>query len=127
MSPPQTLSQPVTMSQPQNMQHSRNMQQPLNAPRPLNLPKPQNMPQPSDTPQPQTPAVELEFIPPCLPCIAMLPPPGDSWLHEVKRDGRRMLARRDGTRVRLFNARGDDWTIRFPDIAEAVGMLPIRS
>ena len=82
--------------------------------------------QPSMPPQP-APAGELDFVAPCLPCIAMLPPTGDSWLHEVKRDGRRMLARRDGPNVRLFNHRGEDWTIRFPHIAQAIGMLPIRS
>ena len=38
-----------------------------------------------------------------------------------------MLARRDCAIVRLFNHRGEDWTNRFPHIAEAVGMLPIRS
>ena len=75
----------------------------------------------------QPPTGELSFIEPCLPCIAILPPAGNSWVHEVKRDGRRMLARRDCANVRLFNHRGEDWTNRFPHIAEAVGMLPIRS
>src|SRR5712672_1451145 len=75
----------------------------------------------------QPPTGELKFIEPCLPCIAILPPAGNTWVHEVKRDGRRMLARRDCANVRLFNHRGEDWTNRFPHIAEAVGMLPIRS
>jgi bifunctional non-homologous end joining protein LigD len=89
--------------------------------------QPQIMSQPEIASQQPTAVGELEFIAPCLPCIAMLPPSGDSWLHEVKREGRRMLARRAGANVRLFNGRGEDWTIRFPQIAQAVGMLPIRS
>jgi len=91
------------------------------------MPQPQIMSQPQIQPQQQAPAGDLEFVAPCLPCIAMLPPAGDNWLHEVKRDGRRLVARRDGPQVRLFNHRGEDWTIRFPHVAEAVGMLPIRS
>src|SRR3954465_3283710 len=57
----------------------------------------------------QQPTGELSFIEPCLPCIAILPPAGNTWVHEVKRDGRRMLARRDCANVRLFNHRGEDW------------------
>ena len=77
--------------------------------------------------QRQTLENALSFIAPCLPCVAMLPPSGDNWLHEVKRDGQRMLVRRDGPQVRLYNLRGEDWTKRFPQIAEAVAALPIRS
>jgi hypothetical protein len=36
------------------------------------------------------------FIEPCLPSTCSLPPSGDRWLHEIKYDGYRMLARRDG-------------------------------
>jgi bifunctional non-homologous end joining protein LigD len=73
------------------------------------------------------PAIALAFIEPCLPCVALLPPSGDEWLHEVKHDGHRLLARRDGSGVRLFNQRGEDWTDRFPPIADAIGLLPVRS
>src|SRR5436190_18853005 len=73
------------------------------------------------------PAIALAFIEPCLPCVALLPPSGDEWLHEVKHDGHRLLARRDGAGVRLFNQRGEDWTDRFPPIADAIGLLPVRS
>jgi bifunctional non-homologous end joining protein LigD len=73
------------------------------------------------------PAIALAFIEPCLPCVALLPPSGDEWLHEVKHDGHRLLVRRDGAGVRLFNQRGEDWTERFPPIADAIGLLPVRS
>lgn len=41
------------------------------------------------------------------------PPPGD-WLYELKFDGYRMLARVDGSEVRVLTRRGNDWTARFP-------------
>ena len=42
------------------------------------------------------------FIPPCLPTKAAAPPSGEAWLHEIKHDGFRVIARKDGDRVRLF-------------------------
>src|SRR3954447_20241213 len=44
------------------------------------------------------------FIEPCLPSPAPNPPAGDGWIHEIKLDGFRMLARRDGAGVRLLDA-----------------------
>jgi bifunctional non-homologous end joining protein LigD len=43
------------------------------------------------------------FIAPCLPTKAPQPPTGDAWLHEIKHDGFRVVARKDGERVRLEN------------------------
>src|SRR5882757_7037977 len=71
--------------------------------------------------------VALNFIEPCLPCISLLPPSGQDWLHEVKHDGLRLLVRRDASGVKLFNALGDDWTARLPTIAEAIALLPVKS
>jgi bifunctional non-homologous end joining protein LigD len=42
------------------------------------------------------------FIPPCLPTKAQEPPSGDGWLHEIKHDGFRLLARRGAERVLLL-------------------------
>jgi bifunctional non-homologous end joining protein LigD len=42
----------------------------------------------------------------------------------VKHDGYRLLARKDGARVKLWSRRGADFTDRFPRIAEAVRGLP---
>jgi bifunctional non-homologous end joining protein LigD len=44
------------------------------------------------------------FIEPCLPTKADTPPSGALWLHEIKHDGFRVIARKDGTRVRLSTA-----------------------
>ena len=64
---------------------------------------------------------------PCLPRAAPFPPPGPDWFHEIKHDGYRMLARRDGGRVRLVSRRGLDWAWRFPMIVAAVEALAVRS
>jgi bifunctional non-homologous end joining protein LigD len=55
------------------------------------------------------------------------PPLGPGWLHEMKSDGFRLKARRDGRRVRLLTRRGYDWTNRFALIANAVAGLHRRS
>src|SRR5262249_44977074 len=51
------------------------------------------------------------FVPPCLPTKAPQPPSGDAWLHEIKHDGFRVIARKDGDRVRLYSRPGNDLTI----------------
>jgi hypothetical protein len=53
------------------------------------------------------------FIQPCLPSPAPNPPAGGGWIHEIKLDGFRMLARRDAADVRLLTRRGIDWTARY--------------
>lgn len=51
-------------------------------------------------------------------------PAGRSWLHEVKYDGYRIVARKSGDEVTLFSRSGLDWTVRFPAIAKALEKLP---
>jgi hypothetical protein len=48
----------------------------------------------------------LGFVEPCLPSSAKVPPSGPGWIHEIKHDGFRIMARRDGAGVRLFTRRG---------------------
>ena len=67
------------------------------------------------------------FIPPCLPTKAPRPPAGAVWLHEIKHDGFRVIARKDGARVRLYSRPGNDLTRQFPLIAEALARLRTRS
>jgi bifunctional non-homologous end joining protein LigD len=69
----------------------------------------------------------LGIIEPCLPSPAKVPPSGPGWLHEIKHDGFRILARRDGAGVRLITRAGNDFSSRFPFIAMAVAKLPVRS
>ena len=49
------------------------------------------------------------------------------WIHEIKHDGFRILARRDRSGVRLITRNGSDFTDRFPSIAMALKSLPVRS
>jgi ATP-dependent DNA ligase len=67
------------------------------------------------------------FIDRCLPSIARKAPDGPQWLHEVKHDGYRLMARRDGDRVRLFTRRGFDWSDRYPRIVKAMAALKVAS
>jgi bifunctional non-homologous end joining protein LigD len=67
------------------------------------------------------------FIPPCLPTKAPQPPTGDAWLHEIKHDGFRVIARKDGDRVRLYSRPGNDLTYRFTLIVESLVRLRSRS
>jgi bifunctional non-homologous end joining protein LigD len=49
------------------------------------------------------------------------------WAFEVKHDGFRFIAPRDGDRVRVFSRHGKDWTDRVPLIVEAMLALPVTS
>jgi hypothetical protein len=54
------------------------------------------------------------FIAPCLPTKIDKLPSGSQWLHEIKHDGFRIIARKNGAQVRLFGRPGNDLTRRFP-------------
>jgi bifunctional non-homologous end joining protein LigD len=69
----------------------------------------------------------LGIIEPCLPSPAKAPPSGPGWLHEIKHDGFRILARRNGAGVQLITRAGNDFSSRFPFITMAVKSLPVRS
>jgi bifunctional non-homologous end joining protein LigD len=75
------------------------------------------------TPAKKRPAL----IEPCIPTLTSRPPAGPQWVHEIKHDGYRLIARKTGDRVRLFTRRGYDWTERYPLIAKAVAALPAGS
>jgi bifunctional non-homologous end joining protein LigD len=64
---------------------------------------------------------------PCLPRPAKTPPSGPDWLHEIKHDGFRIVARKEGERVRLITRNGYDFTDRYSLIVDAIRSLPGRS
>jgi bifunctional non-homologous end joining protein LigD len=66
-------------------------------------------------------------VPPCLPTAGQQPPAGPGWIHEIKHDGFRLMARRVGGRIQLFTRNGYDWRDRYPQIAAALAVLPVRS
>jgi bifunctional non-homologous end joining protein LigD len=68
-----------------------------------------------------------EFVEPQLATLVKEAPEGDEWLHEIKLDGYRILARLDGGKVQLASRRGNDWTVRMPSIASALGRVPVPS
>jgi ATP-dependent DNA ligase len=67
------------------------------------------------------------FIAPCLPTKARTLPSGGLWLHEIKHDGFRIIARKNGAQVRLYSRPGNDLTRRFPLIVDALSRLRSRS
>ena len=67
------------------------------------------------------------FIAPCLPTKAHTLPSDGLWLHEIKHDGFRVIARKDGDRLRLYSRPGNDFTRRFPLIVDALARLRSRS
>jgi ATP-dependent DNA ligase len=50
--------------------------------------------------------LHTRFIESCLPSPGKRPPAGSDWLHEIKHDGFRIMARRDGAGVRLLTRNG---------------------
>jgi bifunctional non-homologous end joining protein LigD len=50
---------------------------------------------------------------------------GDGWLHEIKFDGYRMIARMARNRATLFSRNGKDWSDKFPSVAAALAALEL--
>jgi bifunctional non-homologous end joining protein LigD len=77
---------------------------------------------------PQAPKEPLPpFIPPQLASQATAPPSAAGWLHELKLDGYRIQARKNGSQVQLLTRTGLDWTHRMKSIATAVATLPAQT
>jgi bifunctional non-homologous end joining protein LigD len=78
-------------------------------------------------PPAQTPKETLpDFIPPQLALQSEKPPSSTGWLHELKLDGYRIQARKEGSRVQLLTRTGLDWTHRMKTIAAQVATLPFQ-
>jgi bifunctional non-homologous end joining protein LigD len=69
----------------------------------------------------------LPSFEPCLPRLANRPPAGPGWLHEIKHDGFRILAYRQGRIIRLLTRNGNDLSDRFPLAVDAVTALSVKS
>jgi bifunctional non-homologous end joining protein LigD len=52
------------------------------------------------------------FVVPAQPVKASKPPVGSDRVHEIKRDGYRIIVRRDGSKVRLYSRNAYDWRAR---------------
>ncbi len=52
---------------------------------------------------------------------------GSGWVHEIKHDGYRVIARKEGDRVRLGSRHGTDFTAKFTRVAKAIGAPPVEN
>ena len=67
-----------------------------------------------------------KFISPQLATLVDKPPEGQDWLHEIKYDGYRILAFKNGSNVVLKSRTNKDWSTDFPSIVHAVSQLPFE-
>jgi bifunctional non-homologous end joining protein LigD len=76
------------------------------------------------------PGARLHSLPrsihPELATLVSEAPAGSEWIHEIKFDGYRILARMENRKARLYSRNGLDWTERFDPIRAAVEELPAR-
>ena len=54
------------------------------------------------------------------------PPKGENWIHEMKYDGYRILCYVAAGGVAIYTRNGNDWTERFPAVAEALSKLRVK-
>lgn len=75
-------------------------------------------------PRPQNPSKLLPaFVKPQLATDVDRPPTGTCWVHEIKYDGYRLQALKNGKSIQLFTRGGKDWTNQLRSVANAVGRL----
>lgn len=67
-----------------------------------------------------------DFVEPELALQSSAAPDGDGWLHELKLDGYRIQARKQGDEVQLLTRTGLDWTHRMKRVAALVAGLPVE-
>lgn len=67
-----------------------------------------------------------KFVKPQLATMAARPPSEKGWLHELKLDGYRMQARKDGSSVHMLTRSGLDWTARMRPVANDVAKLAVE-
>src|SRR4051794_5733436 len=72
------------------------------------------------------PAAKPQFIEPMKARLVDEPPTHGDWLYELKFDGIRALAIKNGSKASLISRNGNKLDARFPEIAEAVKNLPVR-
>ncbi len=69
----------------------------------------------------------LPFIPPMKATLVASPPEHGDWEYELKFDGYRALALKDGDAVSVKSSNGRDFTKRFDEIADGIRSLPVQT
>ena len=72
------------------------------------------------------PAARPRFIEPMKPKLVEAPPTQGGWIYELKFDGIRALALKDGAKVKLISRNENDLTKRFDEVAAALESLPCK-
>ena len=68
-------------------------------------------------------AIDPRDVPLTLATLERRPPSGDDWCFEIKYDGVRALAYRDGDEVRILGRSGEEITARYPEVAAGLAWL----
>lgn len=66
------------------------------------------------------------FVEPQLALLVKDAPAGEEWLHEIKFDGYRAIARVADGKVTMYSRRENDWTDKFRSVADELARLPVR-
>lgn len=72
-------------------------------------------------------SARLKFVEPMKAAMAAAPPYNGLWLYEVKFDGFRVLAIKNGKDVELWSRNEKPLHARFPEVVNAVARLPVKS
>jgi bifunctional non-homologous end joining protein LigD len=72
------------------------------------------------------PKVKPRFIEPMKPRLLETPPTGGDWIYELKFDGIRAIAIKNGSKVNMMSRNENELRSRFSEIADAVKKLPIQ-
>ena len=71
------------------------------------------------------PAAKPRFVDPMKPRLLDTPPTSGDWSYELKFDGIRACAIKNGNKVSLISRNGNELRARYPDVADAVKNLPV--
>jgi len=72
-------------------------------------------------------SARLKFVEPMKAAMAAAPPYNGLWLYEVKFDGFRVLAIKNGKDVELWSRNEKPLHARFPEVVKAVARLPVKN
>src|SRR5438067_453769 len=71
------------------------------------------------------PAAKARFVDPMKPRPLDTPPTSGDWSYELKFDGIRACAIKNGNKVSLISRNGNELRARYPDVADAMKNLPV--